>query len=227
MPRYSCALNGRCERDEHGAFSSYYACRRQCIGAGSKDVIDIIYSYEPATAAYLAPSDRRRVALRLTGVSFSARDAQAVLLALAANDMRTLALYPELFEYLVATYPLEELVDRLYGAATAPAMDLLIALGEVVDTKLLYINALMTGNCDFAHQLEEGVELENDEIKDLLSAPHPCTLIHLFDIYGNDYFNAEMLARQAVAANDRALFERIRETGLVAPEILLSIENEM
>jgi hypothetical protein len=59
--RYSCAFNGLCEPDRHGAYSSSALCERECEGQPNKELTYLAYNYNPEGAYELAPSDRIRL----------------------------------------------------------------------------------------------------------------------------------------------------------------------
>ena len=198
--RFSCSIDGNCEEDAEGQYSSLTLCSRECSPHPmSRDTADIVYEYDPANARYLPPRDRIRIIKKITGLTVRAEDTIRVLSALGELPAKGVGVAYErvLWTYLQRIFSSQVFEEALYDLGTDEAFVKLQELlpAEQLDYKRMYVSALTHGNCDLADYLQknwtDATDLEVEEIQYLEGLPYVCVLQHLLDVYGNEYYNPQ------------------------------------
>src|SRR5665647_431298 len=141
---YVCAFNGQCEFDLYGVgYSTQAECEEQCRGRENKEINYEIYTYAPSEAIYLAPSDRREIIRRITGVTLhSDTFTQEILYYLGQENVAGLAYYFKMHPYLLRTYTPQGLVELLTKQADITAVSALGYLNLPYDAFTLAVNLL-------------------------------------------------------------------------------------
>ena len=88
MPRYACNLNGNCESDERGPYTSIDQCEQGC--RASPLPVEVAYQsllYSPSEAQHLAPSDQLAVIRRIYKPTISEDTARYLLTQLTETQL--------------------------------------------------------------------------------------------------------------------------------------------
>jgi len=197
--RYNCTLRGQCEEDNEGPFTTPAECESRCWAATRRDEVELIFQYNLADAARLAPSDRSRIIFNLTRVSVPVQDSRAVLLALDQMKIDILFRYPALIDYIRQVWPPGAIRTALRNTGTVEGLNLLEQLFQLneEDIRTLAKIAIQKQEVD---TLEELFERGYDEI--LLSLEQYLLTNGTQDVVAVylDYVVNELLALLPVAA---------------------------